>query len=82
MNRKSIIRARRKEIMKLGKITEERHLSRDDDGNKIPKRERGYTVHAIVGDWSIYAPDHSKFEAFKGMLDAAKWAAENPKKGD
>jgi len=76
MNRKSVTRARRKEIMRLGRITEERWLSRDDDGTKYPKKDRGYTVHAEVNGYSIIAPDYNRFEAFKGMLEAARWAAE------
>lgn len=62
--------------MRLGKITEERVLNRDDDGKLYPKKEWGYTVHAIVNGYSIYAPDDSRYDAYKGCYEAAKWASE------
>ena len=76
MNRKSIIRRNRKKLMRLGEITEEIVLSRDDDGVKYPKKEWGYSVHCKVNGWTICAPDRNKYEAFKGALEAAEWATE------
>ncbi len=75
MNRKSVIRARRKEIMRLGKIVKEEILNRDDDGNLYPKKEWGYAVNAIVNGRSIYAADRNRFEAMYSCYDGAKWAA-------
>ena len=74
--RKRIARRIRKNIMRLGKIIEERVLNRDEDGKLCPKKEWGYTVHAIVNGYKIYAPDDSWYQAYKGCYEAAKWASE------
>lgn len=74
--RKRIARRIRKNIMRLGKITEERVLNRDDDGRLYPRKEWGYCIEAIVNNYRITAPDDSWYEAYKGCYFAAKWASE------
>ena len=71
--RKRIMRRVRKNIMRLGTITREEILNKDDDGNIEPdKKKWGYCVEAIVNGWKITAPDDSWYEAYKGCLEAAK----------
>lgn len=74
--RKRIARRIRKNIMRLGIITEEKVLNRDEDGKLYPKKEWGYTVHAVVNGYRISAPDDSWYEAYKGCYFAARWASE------
>lgn len=74
--RKRIIRRIRKNIMRLGKITCEEVLCRDDSETMLPKKEWGYCVRAIVNGYRISAPDDSWYEAYKGCYFAAKWASE------
>ena len=77
MNRKSVTRARRKEIMRLGTITWEGWLNSYEDGSpKLPRKEWGYSVHADVNGWHIYAPDHNPFEAYKACLECARMCME------
>lgn len=70
MNRKRKIRQMRKDILRLGEITGERILREPG----APKKEWGYSLRAKVNGFTIYAPDDSKYEAYKACLDAAKWA--------
>ena len=74
--RKRIIRRIRKNIMRLGKITREEVLCRDDSESLLPKKEWGYTVHATVNGYRICAPDDSWLGAYRGCYEAAKWASE------
>lgn len=74
MNRKRKIRQMRKEIMRLGKITSIEVLKEPG----LPKKKWGYCVRAEVCGNRISAPDDSWYEAYKGCLEAARWAAENP----
>jgi len=77
VNRKSVTRARRKEIMRLGTITWEGWLNSDEDGSpKLPRKEWGYSVHADVNGWHIAAPDHNPFEAYKACLECARMCME------
>ena len=73
--RKRMMRRIRKNIMKLGKITSVHSYTRDEEGNKLPKNQRGYSVHAFVNGWNISAPDHTLYESYKGCLLCAKLAA-------
>ena len=72
MNRKRKIRQIRKEIMRVGKITSISVLKESGQ----PKKEWGYCVRAEVNGYRISAPDDSWYQAYKGCLEAAKWAAE------
>lgn len=75
MNRKRRAQQLRKNIMKLGTIVQEEILNKDDDGTIWPdKRDWGYCVRAVVNGWHISAPDDCWYEAYKGCLEAAKWA--------
>ena len=74
MNRKHKIRQMRKEIMRLGKITSIEVLKEPG----LPKKKWGYCVRAEVCGNSISAADDSWYEAYKGCLEVARWAAENP----
>ena len=74
--RKRIARRIRKNIMRLGKITREEVLNRDDDGKLYPKKECGYCVEATVNGYKLSAPDDSWYEAYKGCYFMAKWASE------
>ncbi len=76
MNRKSIMRRNRKEIMRLGRIIETEVLKRDEDGKICPKEEWGYCVRAEVNGWRISSPDRNWYEAYVGCLEAARCAAE------
>lgn len=66
----------RKNLMRMGDIVREESLNKDEYGNKVPKRERGYSVKIIVNGYQIYAADTSAYEAYKGAIFAAKWATE------
>lgn len=79
MNRKSIMRRNRKEIMKLGKIIETEVLKRDDDGMVYPKKEWGYCIRAEVNGWKISAPDRNWYGAYQGCLEAARCAVNIPR---
>ena len=77
MNRKCRAKQIRKSILKMGTIIREEILNKDDDGTVIPnKKEWGYSVEAIVNGWRITAPDDCWYQAYKGCLEAAKWAME------
>ena len=78
MNRKSVTRKRRKELMKLGRITREKSLSRDDDGTKLPKEHRCYCVEVLINGWHLCTPENNKFNAFKYALEFGRWQAEQP----
>jgi len=67
--------------MRLGMITREEILSRDDDGKKYPKKDRGYAVFAIVNGQKIFSYDDSWYGAYQGCLEAAKWAAKEEPAG-
>lgn len=66
----------RKNLMRMGNIVREEFLNKDEYGNKLPKRERGYSIKIIVNGHRIYAADTSAYEAYKGAIFAAKWATE------
>ena len=69
----------RKEIMKLGKITKVEVLNKDDDGKKYPnKKDWGYCIEATVNGYHICCPDRSWYEAWKAMLDCARWSMTEP----
>ena len=77
--RKRLIRQLRKNIMRLGTITREEILNKDDDGSIIPdKKEWGYCIECEVNGWHINAADDSWYEAYKGAYWCAKWAMEQP----
>lgn len=77
--RTRIIRRNRKEIMKLGKITRVEVLNKDDDGSILyPKNRWGYCVELEVNGHRITAPNDNWYMAWKGALDAARWASEQP----
>lgn len=76
MNRKRKTRQIRKNLMRMGQITWVKVLNRDDDGKIYPKREWGYCVKISVNGYSITGADDSWYDAYKGALEAAKWAAE------
>ncbi len=81
MNRKSVTRARRKEIMRLGVITFEGWLTRDDDGNRWPRKDWGYSIHANINGFRIITPDCNPFEAYKSCLETARMCMKmNPNK--
>ena len=72
----------RKEIMKLGKITWEGYLNRDESGVRVPRKEWGYSVHADINGYHICAPDHTPYEAYKAALDCARWCMTEPTFGE
>lgn len=76
MNRKSVTRARRKEILRLGTIAWEGWLTRDEDGTRWPRKDWGYSIHADINGWHIAAPDRNPFEAYKTCLECAKMCTE------
>ena len=76
MNRKSIIRRMRKNVMRNAIIVREEILNRDDDGKLYPKKEWGYCVEVIANGWLITAPDDNRYESYKGVTEAIEWALE------
>lgn len=77
--RKRIIRRLRKNLMRLGTITREEILNKEDDGSIVlDKKEWGYCVECEVNGWHISAPDDSWYEAYKGAYWCAKWAMKQP----
>ena len=76
MNRKSIIRRNRKEILRMGGKIETEVLNRDDEGRLYPKSQWGYCVRVRINGWHCSAPDRNWYDAWKAALDVSKWAAE------
>ena len=78
MNRKSVTRARRKTLMRIGDIIREEALNRDDDGKLYPKKDRGYCIEIVVNGWRICSYDDSRFGAFQGAVEAAVYSVDKP----
>lgn len=82
MNRKSVTRGRRKNLLRLGTDFKEEPLVRFDDGTKMPKRMRGYWVEVTVESFKIYVSDRSRFNAMQAAWECAKWATTQIPKGE
>lgn len=74
MTRKRKIRQMRREILRMGEIKDEWRLKEPG----LPKKKWGFLVIAIVNGYIISAPDDRKYDAYKGCLEAARWAANQP----
>ena len=80
MNRKSVLRKRRKDLIRWSNGTfKEYVLNLDEDDEIIPDRkEWGYHVEATVNGWRICAPDRNRWEAIYAAWDCAKWCLNRP----
>ena len=80
MNRKSVMRKRRKDLLRWSKGEyKESVLNLDMDDKIIPDRKQwGYCVECNVNGYSIGAPDRTRFEAIYAAWDCAKWALTQP----
>ena len=74
MIRQRMIRRMRKNLMRLGTIVRE-EVSHPPG---TPRKDRAWTVEAVVNGYSICSPDTSPYGAYQGALLAAKWAMEQP----